>query len=381
MINRDFLKNDLKISYWGVFKNNNIDILNSSVIQLLIEKKVIILRENVTRWGGNSKDLKIPILYKNSLYELHPKFKNELILLFKLKVKNDVNLLYSFGKINNTLNAFFDNQDKLKYLKTEYARIYQSISYDEHLLLLGKGFRELSYDKYYHLLEEGYRELTYDKYLVSALGTAPSFIKLFLTDSINYKKLTEDHDNNMSKNLLMYDLFSCLLSGNTEVIEQLVFDLIEEFKCLYKKTSLLGFIKDKIKNLDTNHVNPDLNLNNILKDSMYNWLMNKLIEESLIDSNFKILPQKLKGFRELKFASAIGFLIDKNKSVYVKSDYESFLTDSFICKVITSTFKFSHKYKKGLSAASYSGHKLRTFNLYPDDLHLDLLHFIDKPHK
>lgn len=179
-------------------------------------------------------------------------------------------------------------------------------------------------------------------------------------------------DDDLIKSYLTSDKFDRykFLSWTYEIIKK---------SFIFKKE--IEFLEIQIS--DKNKYNQeisDLSLKTVLNENMYNWLMNKLIEESLIDSNFKILPQKLKGFKELKFASALGYLIDKNKSVYVKSDYESLLTDSLICKTITSTFKFSGKYKKGLSAASYSNHKLNTFNLYPEDQHLDLLHFIDKPY-
>lgn len=361
MLKSDFLDNDINIQYLGMLNGANLIPIDLTVIKILLEKNVIVLDETHRVFGSSSITLTFPIVFNSYCYKLHPNFKKELFSLLSLKVLVESDPLHAFEEIDNTLNAFFDKEEKIKYLKTEYSRIYKGFNYQDHLLFT----------------EEGYQGMTYDQYATLSFDVSPLFIVKYLTTSYTatFKQFITKHEDKSSQNHLLNDFFTFILTENMESTEDEIFDLIEEYKKLYETTALLELIKDKISNLNSNEVKSQLSLKSLLKEDKYNWLIDRLVKEELIDNDFKILSQKQKGFTELKLVSALGFLIDKNKHHYVNNKFEK-LTDVLICKAITSTFKISEKHKE-LSTSTFSHHKKNTFKEYPNDTHLDLLHFMD----
>ncbi|WP_336128366.1 hypothetical protein [Mesoflavibacter sp. CH_XMU1422-2] len=277
MLKCDFLDNDIDIKYLGMLNGANLIPIDLTVIKILLEKNVIVLDETHRVFGSSSISFTFPIVFNSYCYKLHPNFKKELFSLLSLKVLVESDPLHAFEEIDNTLNAFFDKEEKIKYLKTEYSRIYKGVNYQDHLLFT----------------EEGYHGMTYDQYATLSFDVSPLFIVKYLTTSYTatFKQFITKHEDKSSQNHLLNDFFTFILTENMESTEDEIFDLIEEYKKLYETTALLELIKDKISNLNSNDINQNLSALEIAYYAYYHTASNTSFTKEVFPSE--------KGYKEL----------------------------------------------------------------------------------
>lgn len=195
------------------------------------------------------------------------------------------------------MEAYLDDDAKIKFLKTKYQELYYE-DWVDYFILNETIFKQNS-----EVLSSLMYDLSEDNVLIkSYLCYQSNPLLIFQLDNVDYTFLDDFSWVNNHKNILIDQLVD---NAKINIILTKLIDKINELGSFH------GKLPKKIKRPETLK---ELFLNKI----EYDVIIKKLVDNEIIDNNFTIIRQQFKGFSSLRVIAMIGWLLKKKK--YLKKN-------------------------------------------------------------
>ncbi len=352
--------------FYGKFNKINLRKLDKCKISFLLKNEIISKCLYDLDLDLDFDSVAVTFQFEGKTYKLSEELLDDIYNDLKETIEtNDINvkktaiLYYGMG-------AYLDNEGKIAYLKEEYSKLFpkESLPFS---LYIGED-ENFSWKE----VDDGF---TWKENIIHGIGIPA--IELYL--SKNYLEfLVKDYDSETQE--WISGLERCYhyryhLDKMFEFDRSLsdMFELIKSWQSFYETKQMLGVIKSKIQELESNK--SDDKYNKILKDLFlkeedYDRIILRLKSEEIITDDYVII---IEDSDELRLMSAIGYLLKKSGYLNYK------VKDYVLANAISNEFKHI---KKELKPNTFSNHQKYFDNYYPlnikSEKHLDRLHFIIK---
>ncbi|MDO7138277.1 hypothetical protein [Algibacter lectus] len=392
------------IKYFSVLKGVSLNKLDQNVVEVLLDKNIIIQNESpiYDSASGNDEILDFcELSFNSNSYGTSQDLLDEMYAVLEYIIENgfadhylgvDEDFYFGSGNYSDLFNvqfqskAFLDVKERIGFLKRSYSEFYPKDNIDEHLIYNNENLLFPDWRSYFGYLISNFAEL----------------VKLYLTCDPKVTWTTTVIGDGKNKRDAIDDIQSFLLAGLTENKKQFeeygINGFLRIWRRVHENKVLLGYIIDEIKRLEKNNYTKQKtkskvetnkkNSNSIIKknvidysslkmidlfrdSAVYDEFIKKLKFEEIIDKDFNLL--KKEGCLDIKLLCAIGFFIIKKGYIKDKAEKPSFYKgERFIDKVLVCMLNNTINGVK-ISGANYSKHRQNTFDLNIECNEMELL--------